>query len=128
MRISLKIETREVTVQTPGRGFMAAVDTVAALTKIGYWGDLYNRDAIDFLRTGVCLEDPELHIAGAVRCGHRTAFCISYQDSCWILRINVSKDKKPFASIEVQFNAHSGTVRKVILHQLPPANQVQWRL
>ena len=46
MRISIKTGAKGVTVQTSGEGFMAAVDAVAALIKIGYWGRLYNRGDI----------------------------------------------------------------------------------
>ena len=133
MRISLKIESRGVTVKTPGEGFFAAFDTITALTKIGYWGDLYNREAISSLRKGACREDPELRIAGAIRNGDRTAFHISYSGDFmhigdWILRINVSKKKQPFAFVDVHFDRDSGAVEKVISHLLPPADQAQWRL
>lgn len=128
MRISLKAETEGVTVQTPCQGFMAAVETIAALTKIKYWGRLHNRDvcnAIDFLRKGVCGEDTEMHIIGAVNNGDRTAFHVSYR-GYWILRINVIKGKEHFASVEVRFDSQSGEVIGVTLHRMPPPKQTQW--
>ena len=70
-----------------------------------------------------------MRLAGAIRCGDRIAFHISYGGSFmrigdWILRVNVSKKKESFAFAEVQFDSDSGAVKKVLFRHLPPADQV----
>lgn len=134
MKTSLQIDWKGTTAEEHRQGIHEVLDAVAALTKVGTLFNLYRhyhdaRHKISFLSAD---EDSMTRLIGAIRHGDRTAFHISYggdflHSGDWILRINVSKDKKPFASAEVRFNERSGEVKKVQFHNLPPADRVPLR-